>query len=1034
MGPLESSGLITPLKHQLQEITQFNQSHAAIGIDQEEVGSIIKKINGLNKKINELHAKFGTPETLSLKDKFWQLIGYPTDKENLSQELDQLKQKLHQEIAQFTTQLLQNPLRLDTEEQLSRIRKARNLCTMEAGLTESNPLVAHNIELYRDLEMQLADNLLAQGEIDQALQLYTELNQENPTDTLQLKIEMLRKFSDDLKLIGAICQKHTSQYPQLAKNIMTLCHHACMEMITNTHPDQRPSLIHIDRGHHLKQTKEFIGKIIYLADNHPDKFSETWRKEALTWPKNVEKATQEEIATFNTSISHMVNWIEDSFVHHVELAAGTISQTWIAHSKGSIQDTDLAVGQTIPIVFAKLLVTSEGTVNANIIDLTERYLIHPKHEHLPYEKDIAYVLDTFKTQPQLQKILSGIRKPASDKLPSNELIRTTLGLPFNQPLTDHDAQVVALSALLSHWRQKSIGSCFVSSFAIKHLHDALEQSLEDFSLLLHEGSIKRVTADKTIKIFPFSLEMSDETLSKEIRFNRKGFLVNKDGKVLQKIKDIPGIKAACQGMGIKESRLEELILQIIRDMPLNKNSLTAKKMIAKLATVGLTHLSDAKLRARIKIGCYRYEAENQTPLLRAWENALGSSAEYQNAMANETAHSISNLLSKKFPDLPENLKNNLHQEFLARTIYTFSSELLLSEDDTDTYESGFVICDNRHQDNPESWKKVDHPLTFQNYMADLLQSAAQKTQADMSKNEKQTIKTLVKNITDYMHTKEFLNSLIQSYHEDNAEISNPIDKWKEIKQLPWRSIQWGYAENVYNITNPANAPITILKTKTNIYNQAINIIEFSKNYIQLQKKGSQPIKIPLIAETHSFLFLPTHPTMKRGKKKNLSDSMWLKKTCIKPGKAISDLPMQVEWKNKLHNYIKVKILDEKNRISFDEQTSTLPQHLTIQQHRDAIINLLTTIGCSYIDVKTRIIDTFLNNNILPDDLQKKLRDSAIHFADSNWETSVHDVHFCYMVNIGSGKMEFVAMNEDGTDIQIQNQEEWQRDFTFFVNP
>jgi len=40
----------------------------------------------------------------------------------------------------------------------------------------------------------------------------------------------------------------------------------------------------------------------------------------------------------------------------------------------------------------------------------------------------------------------------------------------------------------------------------------------------------------------------------------------------------------------------------------------------------------------------------------------------------------------------------------------------------------------------------------------------------------------------------------------------------------------------------------------------------------------------------------------------------------------------------------------------------------------------------------------------------------IHFADTNLHSGVHDVHFCFLVNPGSGKVEVWQVNDDNSGL------------------
>jgi hypothetical protein len=72
---------------------------------------------------------------------------------------------------------------------------------------------------------------------------------------------------------------------------------------------------------------------------------------------------------------------------------------------------------------------------------------------------------------------------------------------------------------------------------------------------------------------------------------------------------------------------------------------------------------------------------------------------------------------------------------------------------------------------------------------------------------------------------------------------------------------------------------------------------------------------------------------------------------------------------------------------------------------------------------SREIDTALCQS-LSVDLKAKLEHSAVHFGDTNWYQGIHDLHFCFLINPGTGQLELFESYSDGTHLKALDQKDW----------
>lgn len=1025
-----SSILPITLKEKLQELVEFNQVHKDIWVNDSEADDMIRKISSLQRKLEKVADK-ASQKPPSLVDKTWDLVGYPSEKTKLASELNQARAQLSDEIAIFTTRLLEKNAGLKDSQQINRLHQARYLCYLGNQIQNDRPLVEANIKKYRQLEVELADKLLSEGNVDEAFKLYSELVAERADAAIQLKLEVLNRYADEWRLLSALVKEQAKQRPELTQQVKSFCVHLFQETVLKSHQLEGLLLpVHIDRSHDFKQAKEFVGKILFLFDQQPECLEEIFTKEDIVWPAKGVILTAAQQKEFNKKLAHVVTNVEGNFIKFVECSANEVSQVWSTHKKGSLQDADLAVSQALPIMFAKLLVTSVGLVNLNIIDFLKGKLVHPEHQRLTYEKDISNVLDAFKRNPELQQVLSQVQKPNSERLPSNELIRATLRLPFDQSVTNHDAQVVALAGLLSHWRQKNVSSCFVACFAIQTLQTALVQSLKDFARILHESGIKKVDAKGVEKFYTFTIRMTDETLTETVEIDAHRHLVDDKGKQMQLIHKVPGIVVACQGMGIPDSAIEKAVLDTVQHSL--TRSFTMREFLIKIA---IKNFPKAKVNEAISRGVYRYEAENQSGLLRAWENILGSLEENNIEKIRE---GMIRLLKDKFPAISDKILDALKEEINTQTALIFESSLLsrpgVSEEHYDNLTGAFVVYDKNSSESTTKWKRITGPQGFQKYCVKLFRRATDKMNRALSKEQRNIQTKMNMEIIDFFKSKTFIESMIRNYDQENASMTQPLKNLASSEHLPWIDSSGGSTVTIFKMYWQEVRKRERLPKPPTITKQACQLIALSKGFQEWQKDRKDKVFLPISGGGHVFSLLPLHPTLTRDLVPDESVYQWLHRTCIEPGKAATNEWTTTEMRQKLIDIIHQEILDESDIASFDKKILTLGLEKTIAQFRNAILDIFKDLKRYDLKSARLEIDNIIHEKIIPPQLRKQLVNSAIHFADSNWEEGVYDVHFCYMVNAGNRELEYVVMNEDGSNIIIVDQDKWLNTAFFALIP
>lgn len=145
---------------------------------------------------------------------------------------------------------------------------------------------------------------------------------------------------------------------------------------------------------------------------------------------------------------------------------------------------------------ANILIEDSGEIRVDLLpELIEVFKKHlyslgPERQHDSYRQEhILAVLCALRDNKDLVLALRKISKPYSHKN-AEQIIRDTLQLPVNTPVTDALARRAVLSAWLCYLRQ-NVGSCFATAPAII-IHDAQPHAFfQDIDELLNTGRLKR---------------------------------------------------------------------------------------------------------------------------------------------------------------------------------------------------------------------------------------------------------------------------------------------------------------------------------------------------------------------------------------------------------------------------------------------------------------------------------------------------------------------------------------------------------------
>jgi len=187
----------------------------------------------------------------------------------------------------------------------------------------------------------------------------------------------------------------------------------------------------------------------------------------------------------------------------------------------------------------------------------------------PQSQHLAKVLKQFDSDETLRSKLAAIKAPTDPGNPALGMIRATLGLAPDAPITDAHAKQAALSALTAELRQQDVGSCYGTSIAIR-VHDRQPgQFLDDMNAIMTKGSLSRTIGGKTVEV-PLPQQMSRGALEKPMTLRTSdGKMTKASGTALDapvSLADTPPVVGAMTGLGIAPQDRQTSITQALKQL------------------------------------------------------------------------------------------------------------------------------------------------------------------------------------------------------------------------------------------------------------------------------------------------------------------------------------------------------------------------------------------------------------------------------------------------------------------------------------
>lgn len=774
--------------------------------------------------------------------------------------------------------------------------------------------------------------------------------------------------------------------------------------------------IHQSCLEHPKSAENLLGKIIYLLDTHTKEFC---LQLSLLSPQK------------------HINWIREAYGTRMNLIKKQLTQLCAAHERTEMQSTSQVHQTKLPFVIAQTLITSEGHINYALCRSLSRHLLPPASEQLPFHKDICRVLNLISHSRKIRSLLSEIDKPVCQYSLANHLIRVQMGVNYSDPIYKRDAIVTALTACLTHLRQGPTGSCFATHFAIVLLSSHIEQCIKDFRMLLSESKLTRVI-NGVQKDFPFLLMMSSPSSGDELTMTSKGRLVtNVDQHVY--LWDSPGIQFACQS--IKIDNPQEALTSVIqkyfaKQIEFSEPIKTSVQSILSLLCdyqIEKHNLLPSKKMKLYSLAHFAYASQARNGLLSVWENSIAEMAEGKEGsmIMPPLLHAIQAPLMKMIAEelsvekLSQKVKDaialDLSKELQQRIHLHYDPDIFNDsiDDEHMSSEGGYVIYDRMHQIYPNLWSRVDTPERYASFISNVFQDMTPKISKILKVHYPETDhEQRLKTLTEKINTMDFAYQSMITYYPAYKTKKDLLIHWNKCKYTPWRTLSGNLADKVREVYMEDDGEIekSILKP-TNAYDLLLNLLSEVNKMPDEEKQAylNNPYKkIPVFTPTHAFSLLLGHPSLHQFADSEVSCNRWIKDQLYTPCHDAITKPVDESVRKWLISFTINQLISPSKKGEFSEAVSLLPTNLNYPKFRSCLVQLMDIIDTQHSsrDERTQLLDIEICST-LPLSVASVISDAAIHFADTNWNEGLHDIHLCITLNPCTGKMAIMQIHDNG---------------------
>lgn len=748
-----------------------------------------------------------------------------------------------------------------------------------------------------------------------------------------------------------------------------------------------------------KQVIEFVEELIYRLEYNAELFGKGVVLSAVIGELIclIDKRPKEVHGLVDKSnLEKSIDRIKIEFLKCLENASTKVQVEFQSHLAANLEDANIAKNVLIATTIAKFLVPSSGSINYAIIPLLLNQFVEGKNSS--YAESIKGGLNMLYHSEGLRRMIEEIKLPDDLTSPSREVVRLSLAILKTYPLSDIHARQAAIAALITHMRQGKGGSCFASVIAIEQQHCHPYQAVTDFKDLIHEGMLKRIV-DGELKEFPYVFKAGRDGLLEELHFGEKGEILDEASREVF-LANSPSLLAAMEV--IHETDRQSVLEAVLASLRITQKTFTLDDVILQAFLM--------KDQGKIDQARLAFASKRGSLLLKAWENALAGMAEGEKsgllklALKNSLAWLIRHYAKKEgcVDQLNENKVQERMEALLDRRVH-----YLYDPSPEQNVESAFVLYFSREgKESPSRWERVDSAEKFSEFLRWLA-------------------KTLELQNEEQIASEAAIGLLLKKYHRENVASKLEGGNFAELRFTPWTSFIGNDPKRLMKVYKQLATPLFEEEFTPEDASSLFKSMVMKVHQLK-EKKGKNIGCIPLrIQGMHTFSLLPHHKSFRSYLDQDSPYALKFQEKVVEPGIAVSNSLATPLLRRLLFEYANEKWVKSDDRVLFQEKMERLSDRLSLKEFRFSLVEAIRQLSGEESmpkDVLHEIDKKIVES--LPSSIKDLWMESVVHFADTNWQMGVEDVHWGIGINPGNGELELFSVLEGGEVHQFLDQNEY----------
>jgi hypothetical protein len=721
------------------------------------------------------------------------------------------------------------------------------------------------------------------------------------------------------------------------------------------------------------------------------------------------------LITFNaleTTETHAKQAMTDDAI--VQAALAQLNQYAALQNSLQIQDADLAYAMKKAVVIADLLIGVNGQLQLGLLPLIQSAFIPNKPEE--YEINMQKFLNQFDLS--WKSFFDRVKAPKDPHGISSVALRALFSLKANEKITDRQAKVAVLAAMLAPYNQGPVGDCFAVNDVIRDHTEYYHHIAEDCASVVMNGYVER-PVNNTVDAFFFLPVLADDDLDQT-------FTIASDGTfsgTKYSLFDAPGFLAARALMGGEAiPSLENDILQSL-NVKNGQIQMTPAQLIQAMAQAIAGKIPSSNVQDLDSLGKYAFSSLTNNPILRGVESAFAAMAEDRpnDSTRGNINACVAQALKPTWAQLGQMEGISEFQQTFAQAfnhsyhlLYNLMIPLPQVAADGSSTDGGFQLYQRHLFDPTKLGKRIATPEQFQQLVLAAVGHTVKQLGATNSVN------LIANHLSAVIGTDDFLKNALWDYDPSNQQQPDPIGNYQKLSRTPMQSCD---GDNPFEVDDIDTGKDYDDHVQVYTPHNARDLINWCLNLA----KVAPPEFIPMDSPQHAFNFAPMNPDLVKYLFSQNKPSQWLQKRLIATGMQVAKRQMDLATQQTLTANFYQLLSNALDPSSYQQLVQGLMgQTLNIQEYAQKLLDGVNALLGSDPNQAQQValgLDAVLLQT-LPAVDQAILQQAAIRFAFTNWNEGTKDIYFCAFFNPRTEQIGFGTIFEDKTNLQPMDENAW----------